>query len=131
MKIGEVAAKLDVSVDTLRYYEKIGLIRQVARSSGKRNYSNTDIIWLEFIQRLKETGMPLQEIERYAHLRYAGDRTIPERKTMLQKHRKSLLKKLEKLQENLKALDVKIKIYKEKEEKHESLSSRAEKAHRD
>ena len=131
MKIGEVAEKLDISADTLRYYEKIGLIRQVARSSGKRNYSNTDIIWLKFIQRLKETGMPLQEIERYAHLRYAGDRTITERKTMLQEHRKTLLKKFAKLQENLKALDVKIEFYEEKEEEYESLSSRTAKTHRD
>ena len=72
MTISEVAKKLGLTPHTLRYYEKIGLIRDVARRSGKRDYSPADVVWLEFIQRLKATSMPLKEIRQYSQLRYAG-----------------------------------------------------------
>ena len=94
----------------------------MARRSGKRNYSPGDIVWLEFIQRLKQTNMPLKEIKRYSELRYAGDATISERKHMLLSHRDRLRSEIDRLNGHLDALLVKIKTYEKMEREYESLS---------
>ena len=122
MTIGEVSVKLGMSQDTLRYYEKIGLIRGVARKSGKRDYSPRDVVWLQFIQRLKETSMPLKDIARYSELRYEGDGTIGERKEMLLSHRGRLQAEIGRLQGHLEALRGKIKTYEEMEREYEPVS---------
>ena len=110
MTIGEIANILAVSVHTLRYYERIGLIQQVDRVSGRRNYSKADLAWLEFIQRLKRTRMPLKEILQYANLWYEGDRTIKQRKAMLLTHRHRLVDEMAALQAHLDILDRKIEL---------------------
>ena len=113
MTIGEIAKITDLSESTLRYYEKKGLLRVGRDHNGRRDYEESDIAWIKFIRRLKETGMLLKEIRRYAQLRYRGETTMPERLDMLQKHRKYILKQLKKWNEYLQNLDDKIAFYQE------------------
>lgn len=113
MTIGEIAKKTDLSESTLRYYEKKGLLRVGRDHNGRRNYEESDIAWIKFIRRLKETGMLLKEIKRYAQLRYRGETTMPERLDMLQKHREYVLEQLKKWNEYLQNLDDKIAFYQE------------------
>lgn len=127
MNIGEFSEKLGISAHTLRYYEKIGLIQGVRRSGGKRAYSEHDLRWLEFIQRLKATGMPLSQIKLYSDLRYEGDSTITERKEMLRAHKELIEQEAAKLQEHLKILGKKIIIYEEMEKKNEQVRRRFKK----
>ena len=76
-----------MSAYTLRYYEKIGLLVGINRDvKGHRTYSKRDLVWIEFIQRLKATNMPLSEIKKFAELRIKGDSSISERVAMLQNH---------------------------------------------
>ena len=87
MHIKAVAARTGLSVHTLRYYEKIGLLLAIQRDArGHRDYSAQDLIWIEFIKRLKATNMPLNEIRRFARLRVKGDSTIDERVKILENH---------------------------------------------
>ncbi|THB70676.1 MAG: MerR family transcriptional regulator [Desulfovibrio sp.] len=111
MTISEAAQHLGVSAHTLRYYEKIGLIRHVERAGGRRVYTSQDMAWLEFIMRLKVTAMPLARIKKIADLRYQGDATMDERKAMLLSHRENLKAEIVKLQGHLHALDRKIDDY--------------------
>ena len=128
MTISEVAKKLGFSTYTLRYYEKIGLIRGVRRSGGIRRYGESDIKWLEFIGRLKSTGMPLAEIAQYAKLRYEGDDTISRRKDMLLSHRARLRREIENLQNHYEALEKKIQTYEHMEREYESIRKGLEKS---
>lgn len=99
----------------MRYYEKIGLIRNVRRdSSGYRDYSDDDVQWLEFIERLKSTGMPLKEMGEFADYRYRGDATIAERLAILTKHRSKIESEQQKLTDNLGKIIKKIDYYEEK-----------------
>lgn len=91
MTIGEISKATNISEYTLRYYEKKGLIRVKRDSVGRRIYEESDIEWVKFIQRLKDTGMLLKDIKKYSNLRYGGDVTMPERLSMLKKHRKYVL----------------------------------------
>ena len=75
-----VSGLVGLSADTLRYYEKIGLLKNVQRnSSGHRVYTAKDVKWLEFVIRLKETAMTLEETSEYARLREQGSSTVLER----------------------------------------------------
>ncbi|BDQ33980.1 MerR family transcriptional regulator [Pseudodesulfovibrio portus] len=121
MTISDTAKRLGLSPHTLRYYEKIGLIRDVERASGRRVYTDRDLIWLEFVLRLKATGMGLARIKRYADLRYEGDETVPERKAMLLSHRQDLESAIARLKSNLVALDHKIELYEAMEKEHDAL----------
>lgn len=111
MTIGELAKAAGMTEYTLRYYEKKGLIRVMRDKNGRRCYTQNDIKWVQFIQKLKNTGMLLKDIEKYAQLRYEGDSTIKERLAMLQKHRFFVLEQQKKWKEYLENLDDKIKIY--------------------
>ena len=113
MTIGEISKITNISTYTLRYYEKKGLIQVKRDSVGRRCYEHSDIEWIKFIQRLKETGMLLKDIEKYATLRYEGNKTMPERLTMLEKHRQYVLCQHQKWEEYLKNLDNKITFYQE------------------
>lgn len=98
---------------TLRYYEKIGLLKGVQRNdSGHRVFSTKEVKWVEFIIRLKETGMPLEQILHYSELREQGEETILARQRMLEVHRKALKNKLKSQMKHLSALDSKIEFYK-------------------
>src|SRR5689334_15886809 len=74
--IQQVAEQTGLSVDTLRYYERIGLIEPVRRAeNGHRRYGQHDIAWLQLLIRLRETGMPLAQMSRFAQLRRQGAAT--------------------------------------------------------
>ncbi len=113
MNMKEFSGVVGLSSYTLRYYEKIGLVKHVRRnSSGHRVYSNRDVDWVNFIKRLKDTGMPLDEIQKYASLRDLGAQTVSDRQELLEKHREYLEKHIRQQNEHLKALEEKINLYK-------------------
>ena len=108
MKIGEFSERTGLPVSTLHFYERKGLICPERNRSGHREYSDADLSWVAFIQRLKETGLPLAQIKRYADLRAQGDSTMEERMDMLTSHRERVLGEMAKWRENLSHLDDKI-----------------------
>ena len=112
MTIVEIAAKTNLPASTLRYYEKMGLIRVARNVNGQRSYAESDITWISFIRHLKETGMKLCDIQKYAKLRYAGASTMPERLAMLVLHRQYVLEQQQKWQEYGCNLEEKIAFYK-------------------
>lgn len=122
MLIGEFSKITGISADTLRYYEKEGIIKPIRNESGRRNYSESDIKWAEFIIRLKDTGMPIREIKRYAGLRAKGDTTLDERLKMLLTHQKNLNAQITKLTEHQSKLDDKIKYYRNEVAKRDSTN---------
>lgn len=112
MNISEFAQRCGLSQHTLRYYEKIGLLPEIARnSSNHRAYSEADIVWVAFIKRLKETNMPLVDIQRYVVLREQGETTEPARRQLLVEHAAQLEKTIKKDMEHLKKLNEKIQFY--------------------
>jgi DNA-binding transcriptional MerR regulator len=109
--ISEAAAKCDLSQYTLRWYERIGLVGPVARGGdGRRRYSDADLDWLSLIARLRETGMPVREMQRYAELVRSGAGEA-ERLELLKRHRAEVRRALAAQRETLKLLDVKIDTY--------------------
>lgn len=111
MTIGEIAKLTGLSESTLRYYEKKSLLKVERDSNDRRNYQESDIAWIQFIRRLKDTGMLLKEIRSYSELRYQGDKTMSERLLILQKHRVFVVEQQKKWQEYLQNLDEKIDVY--------------------
>lgn len=111
MTIGKLSEKTGISAYTLRYYEKKGLIKVSRDAAGRRVFDEADVEWIRFIQRLKDTGMLLRDINRYSKLRYQGDSTIEERMKILEEHRKYVLAEQEKWENNMKHLNEKIKVY--------------------
>lgn len=111
MKIGEIANKTNLPASTLRYYEKKGLLKVDIDKNGRRYYKESDIEWIKFIRRLKETGMLIKDIQHYSELRYVGSTTMPERLQILQLHRNYVLEQQLKWTEYLQNLDDKIEFY--------------------
>ena len=111
MKIGEIAKKTNLPASTLRYYEKKGLLKVDRDKNGRRYYKESDIEWIKFIRRLKETGMLIKDIQHYSELRYVGSITMPERLQILQLHRNYVLEQQLKWTEYLQNLDDKIEFY--------------------
>ncbi|MCH4171484.1 MAG: MerR family transcriptional regulator [Lactobacillus sp.] len=109
--IGEFSKIVDISIDTLRYYEKEKLIVPERDKSNRRSYTDRDIKWLNFIKRLKKTGMPIKNIKYYAKLRYQGDETIDERLKLLYDQRHRLEADQIELQTHINFLDAKIETY--------------------
>lgn len=112
MRIGEMAEKVGLPESTLRYYEKRGLLRVGRNANGVRDYAESDVEWIKFIRRLKETGMHLDDIRHYAELRYGGEGTMGERLGILERHRDYVLSEQQKWQAYLQNLDDKIAFYK-------------------
>ena len=111
MKIGEIANKTNLPASTLRYYEKKGLLKVDRDKNGRRYYKESDIEWIKFIRRLKETGMLIKDIQHYSELRYVGSITMPKRLQILQLHRNYVLEQQLKWTEYLQNLDDKIEFY--------------------
>jgi len=112
VNIKKFSEQTGISAHTLRYYEKIGLIRGVRRNaSGHREYSDADLRWVDFIKRLKSMGMALENIQKYADLREQGEETSKERMEILQNHVEVLEKRIFEEQENMKRLINKIEVY--------------------
>ncbi|GHK03142.1 MerR family transcriptional regulator [Streptomyces sp. NPDC003753] len=112
LTIAQVAERTGLSHDTLRYYERAGLIERVGRTTGnQRRYDAADLAWLEFLLRLRETGMSIADMQRFAQLRTQGDDTVADRLAMLRKHRAELAERIRALRRNAAALDDKIDHY--------------------
>lgn len=114
LSIQQFAVRVGLSAHTLRYYEKIGLLRHVVRdASGFRVYGPRDLEWIAFILRLKDTGMALEDIIRYADLRERGDSTLTARQALLESHAAKLQERLVRDREHLDALHMKIERYRQ------------------
>lgn len=118
--IGEFSEVTGLGIHTLRYYEHEGLIAPMRNSSNRRRYSDKDIAWVDFIKRLKATGMPIKEIKQYAILRSKGDATLLERMEMLIRHRQSLNDQIKQLQEHEVKLNEKITFYQQEIEQSQN-----------
>jgi DNA-binding transcriptional MerR regulator len=112
MKIGELAKQSGLSAHTIRYYERIGLLPYADRDrSSQRDYDASILVWIEFLGRLKTTGMSIREMLRYAELRERGAGTEAERRKMLEDHRDRVRAGVAELQDCLLVLDKKIAGY--------------------
>jgi MerR family transcriptional regulator, aldehyde-responsive regulator len=112
MKIAEVSERYGISSDTLRYYERIGLIPPVNRNDGGiRDYDETDVKRVEFVKCMRNAGLPIDVLIEYIGLVQQGDDTIEARKEILQEQRQLLVAKMKAMEKTLDVLDYKISVY--------------------
>jgi len=112
MKIAEVSEHYGLSSDTLRYYERIGLIPPVTRNeSGIRDYGELDIRRVEFVKCMRSAGLPIEVLIEYVGLVQQGDRTVEARKEILKEQRELLVARMKEMQKTLDILDHKIEVY--------------------
>ena len=122
LSIQEAAKTTGLTVHTLRYYERIGLVMPVGRAAnGHRRYSQQDINLIRTLNRWRQTGMPLADLQAYVKMVQAGDSTAGERRALLEAHRQSVVKQIEELQATLQLIDYKIQNYAELEQKQEKV----------
>lgn len=114
MTIKEVSKKYNISQDTLRYYERVGMIPPVTRTSGGiRDYSDADMRWLEMAICMRNAGLPVEAMIEYLRLFQQGDETIPDRLELLTAQREILLAKKAEIENTLERLNYKISKYEE------------------
>lgn len=113
MKIREFSQKTGLTTYTLRYYEKIGLLQPERDNAGHRDYNEDDLEWIDFLQKLKNTGMSLKDIKKFTKLTLEGDNTISQRIKLLKKHEEKVKKQLAEWNECLDKVSYKIKYYRE------------------
>ena len=113
LTIAEAAEQTGLTADTLRYYERDGLmLRSVPRAtSGHRQYAEDDIDWIRLITKLRSTGMPIRDVRRYTDLVRAGEGNEQERLDLLRAHREVVLARLAEVHDHLGAIDYKIDVY--------------------
>ena len=112
MKIAQVSELIGISADTLRYYERVGLIPPVHRSeSGIRDYNELDLRRVDFIKCMRSAGLPVEMLIEYMGLVQQGDGTIEDRKEILKHQREQLAARMEEMQNTLDLLDHKIEVY--------------------
>ena len=112
LTIQDVTKATGLSAHTLRYYERIGLIHPIEREENTRRcYTADDVGWIDFLLKLRATGMSIREMQRYAELQRQGDETLPERVEMLKSLRDRVEARIEDLNEHLKLIYYKIDIY--------------------
>ena len=112
MMIAEVSKIYDLSHDTLRYYERIGLIPRINRNkSGIRNYSEEDCKWVEFIKCMRRAGLQIEALIEYVALSQAGDEANAARREILLEQRRQLTERMQDMQETMKRLDYKIELF--------------------
>ena len=115
MKIQEVSEKFEISTDTLRYYERIGLIPTVNRTeSGIRNYTEEDVRRVDFVKCMRSAGLPIEVCIDYMALVQKGDSTITTRKEILLEQREQLTARIEGMQKTLEIPNHKIQMYESK-----------------
>ena len=94
----QAAEMTGFSLDTLRYYDRIGLLDELARTpGGQRIFTEDDVAWLGILRCLRETGMPIAQMQRYADLARAGDESLAERVALLQEHDRTVENQIERL----------------------------------
>jgi DNA-binding transcriptional MerR regulator len=112
MTIKEASEKTGISIDNLRYYERIGLIPEVPRTaSGIRDYDEMSLSWVDFAMRFKRGGMSLESIREYIQLALQGEDTKPARREILLEARAELEEKLAEIQESLDVINYKLDTY--------------------
>jgi len=112
MKIAEVSERYGLSSDTLRYYERIGLIPPVNRGeNGIRDYNELDIRRVDFIKCMRSAGLPIEVLIEYVSLVQQGDQTIEARKDILKDQRNLVAERIKEMQKTLDLLDHKIEVY--------------------
>ncbi|MDP4027055.1 MerR family transcriptional regulator [Methylobacterium sp. NEAU 140] len=118
MRIGELARRSGLTAHTIRYYERIGLLPYADRDSSRhRDYDASILAWIQFLGRLKATGMPIRDMLRYAALRERGVETEAERRDLLVRHRESVRRHAADLRDCLLVLDAKIAGYADAEKR--------------
>lgn len=131
MKIAEVSKRYGLSADTLRYYERAGLLRHVPRdANGIRNYDETACKTVEFVKCMRDAGVSVEALVRYMELFDEGDSTIQARIDLLKEQRDAIAEKIAGLQAGLDRLDYKIAHYNDiiRPRERELLSGEGEKA---
>ena len=114
MTIAEASKKYDISADTLRYYERIGLIPPVPRTkSGIRDYDEASCGWIQLMKCMRKAGVQIEALIEYVALYQQGEETARARKAILEEQREQLRMRLEEMQESLHLLDKKIQHYEE------------------
>lgn len=114
MTIKEVSEKFNISQDTLRYYERVGMIPPVTRTSGGiRDYQESDLGWVELAICMRSAGLPVEALIEYVKLTQEGDKTIEARLQLLSEQHESLIEQQKKINDTLKRLDYKIGRYEE------------------
>ena len=117
MTIAEVSKKYDLTPDTLRYYERIGLLANIPRNkNGIRNYDEKSCKRIEFVKCMRNAGVEIEILIEYISLLEQGKETVEERKKLLEEQREKLVEKQKHINETLERLDYKIKLYGEIEE---------------
>lgn len=112
MKIMEVSQHYGISSDTLRYYERVGLIPPVHRNgSGIRDYNELDLRRVEFIKCMRRAGLPVEVLIEYVGLVQQGDQSIDARKEILIEQRELLVARMNEMQKTLDLLNHKIEVY--------------------
>jgi MerR family transcriptional regulator, aldehyde-responsive regulator len=112
MKIAAVSERYGLSADTLRYYERVGLIPPVTRNDGGiRDYNELDLRRVEFIKCMRSAGLPVEVLIAYVGLVQRGDKTIEARKEILKEQRELLMARMQEMQKTLDILDHKIEVY--------------------
>ena len=109
--IATTADRLGVSAHTLRYYERIGLVRVERDPSGRRRYDAASVRRLVFLTRMRTSGMPIRDLRHYIELVEAGRDTVPERLSLLTEHRDGLRTRNDELRRALSATEYKITVY--------------------
>jgi len=123
MTIAEVAKKYGLTPDTLRYYERVGLLKNVRRTSGGiRDYSEEDCRWVEYIKCMRSAGVSVETLIEYVRLFHEGSKTIAARKKLLLEQREQIVARIDEMNEVLAKLDWKLDGYEERmlkfEEEH-------------
>ncbi|MDQ1176985.1 MerR family transcriptional regulator [Microbacterium sp. SORGH_AS_0421] len=114
LTVAQMARTTGVSAHTLRYYERVGLLRPVVRTAGKqRRYRDSDVEWVAFLLRLRQTGMPIAQMREYADLRHRGDATKRSRLDLLEAHQLALRDRIAELRAHERALSDKISVYRQ------------------
>ena len=112
LTIQEVSKATGLSAHTLRYYERIGLIHPIEREENtRRRYTADDVGWIDFLLKLRATGMSIKDMQKYAELQRKGDETLPERVEMLKSLRDRVEAHMDELNEHLKLIYYKIELY--------------------
>jgi DNA-binding transcriptional MerR regulator len=121
----EVAEKTGFSLDTIRYYEKIGLLVSIARSSGgRRVFTDDDVAWLGILQCLRETGMPIADMQRYAELARGGNHTLADRLRLLEDHDRAIEQRIAELRARQAHVREKIEWYRSQREPRPAARAR-------
>ena len=112
LTIQEVVQATGLSAHTLRYYERVGLIHFIEREENThRRYTADDVGWIDFLTKLRATGMSIKDMQKYAELQRRGDETLPERIEMLKSLRDKVEAHMDELNEHLKLIYYKIEFY--------------------